>query len=82
MKFSPSQLALYVGVLCKVKGFDSGRAYFKKVEPGFDENNTTARNAPAFLTLLSWKDRPAIPIPMKIDFISDREKLGELLWSS
>lgn len=53
MVFSPTELALYVDLIAKVKGFEAAEKFFNKVDPNFDIKNKKAKNWPAYLKLYS-----------------------------
>ncbi|CAH8346380.1 unnamed protein product [Eruca vesicaria subsp. sativa] len=52
MEFSPTELALFVDLICQTKGIKVAQEYFNKVEPVFDRTNTRAKNWPAFISIM------------------------------
>ncbi|KAF2607952.1 hypothetical protein F2Q68_00043795 [Brassica cretica] len=53
MEFSPSELAVYVDLICQTKGIDVAEECFNQVEPVFDRTNTRAKNWPAFASIVA-----------------------------
>ncbi|CAA7020720.1 unnamed protein product [Microthlaspi erraticum] len=81
MKFSASQLELYMDVLCKIKGVEAGTNCFQRLKPDFDQNNTRARNnSPAYWILITWMEREMVeasrPKTRSPIFICTREETG------
>ncbi|CAL9214712.1 unnamed protein product [Arabidopsis halleri] len=52
VEFTPSELAFYIEILAKIKGLAAAKAYFKKVDPDFNDGDIHAKNWPAYATLL------------------------------
>ncbi|CAL9214844.1 unnamed protein product [Arabidopsis halleri] len=57
VEFTPSEFALYIEILAKVKGLGCAFNYFKKADPDFNNLDHHARNWPAYATLarLHWE---------------------------
>ncbi|KAG7654052.1 hypothetical protein ISN44_As01g012690 [Arabidopsis suecica] len=57
VEFTPSEFALYIEILAKVKGLGCAFNYFKKVDPYFNNQDHHAKNWPTYATLvrLHWE---------------------------
>ncbi|CAL9231618.1 unnamed protein product, partial [Arabidopsis halleri] len=80
VEFTPSEFALYIEILAKVKGLGCAFNYFKKADPDFNNLDHHARNWPAYATLarLHWEHLRKAglrPLTLSCDDESSESKL-------